>query len=224
MSVGVGQGAEQISASLYADQAVRPIVGGHNLPGTVVHQNRQIHLPDLDNLDDEFADWPGPPVARRAGIRTMIGTPLRTKGNAIGALIVYRNVLRPFAPNELQLLQSFADHAVIAIENARLLSELRELLEQQTATLEVLRVISSSAGDLKPVFSAMLANAVLICGASFGTMMLREGDHFVRTAMHNAPPAYLRCRDDIDDRAPGLRLPHARLEYEAARAHGRPVD
>ena len=125
-SVGVGQGAEQITTSLYDDPALRPTVGGRNLPGTVVRENRQIHLPDLDHLDDEFADWPGPPVARRAGIRTMVGTPLRTKGSAIGAFTVYRNVPQPFEPAELQLLQSFADQAVIAIENARLLTELRE--------------------------------------------------------------------------------------------------
>ena len=141
LSVGVGQGAEQVTTDLYADPALRPTVGGRNLPGKVVRENRQIHLPDLDHLDSEFADWPGPPVARRAGIRTIIGTPLRTKGTAIGALNVYRNVLRPFEPAEMQLLQTFADQAVIAIENARLLSELRELLEQQTATAEVLSVI-----------------------------------------------------------------------------------
>ena len=175
VSIGVGQGAEQVSANLYADQALRPIVGGHNLPGTVVHENRQIHLPDLDHLDDEFADWPGPPVARRAGIRTMIGTPLRTKGNAIGALIVYRNVLRPFAPNELQLLQSFAAQAVIAIENARLFSELRESLEQQTATAEVLRVISSP-GDLEPVFRRCWRMPPASARRVLVLIYVREGD------------------------------------------------
>ena len=127
LSVGVGQGAEQVTTDLYADPALRPTVGGRNLPGKVVRENRQIHLPDLDHLDSEFADWPGPPVARRAGIRTIIGTPLRTKGTAVGALVVYRNVFRPFEPAEMQLLQTFADQAVIAIENARLLSELREV-------------------------------------------------------------------------------------------------
>src|SRR5579872_7389336 len=83
LSLGVGQGAEQISEKIYEDPALRPTVGGRNLPGTVVRESRQIHLPDLDHLDDEFADWPGPPVARRAGIRTMVGTPLRTEGRAI---------------------------------------------------------------------------------------------------------------------------------------------
>ena len=197
LSVGVGQGAEQIGASLYADPAVRPTVGGRNLPGTVVRQNRQIHLPDIDNLDDEFADWPGPPVARRAGIRTMIGTPLRTGRGAIGALMVYRNVLRAFEPVELQLLQSFADQAVIAFENARLFEleqqrsrELAESLEQQTATSEVLGIISSSAGDLKPVFNAILANAARLCEAQFGNLLLSEGGGFRFVASHNAPAIF----------------------------------
>ena len=132
------------------DPARRPTVRGRNLPGTVVRENRQVHLPDLDNLDPEFADWPGPPVARRAGIRTMVGTPLRIEDRPLGALMVYRNVLRPFQPEELRLLQSFADQAAIAIENARLITETREALEQQTATAEVLQVINSSPGDLAP--------------------------------------------------------------------------
>jgi len=140
ISVGVGQGAEQLSSSLYADPAARPTVGGRNLPGTVIRESRQIHLPDLDHLDDEFADWPGPPVARRAGIRTMVGTPLRTKGRAIGALVVYRNVMQPFETAELQLLQSFADQAVIAIENARLLNELRERTDDLSQSLQDLQI------------------------------------------------------------------------------------
>jgi two-component system, NtrC family, sensor kinase len=208
LSVGVGHGAEQIGSQLYANPATRPTVGGHNLPGTVVRENRQIHLPDLDHLDDEFADWPGPPVARRAGIRTMVGTPLRAKGSAIGALIVYRNALRPFIPAELELLQSFADQAVIAIENARLFEaeqqrtrELTESLEQQTATADVLRVISSSPGDLGPVFSAMLENAIRICGAKFGTIYRREGESLHLEASHNTPPALAEARKRDPHRA-----------------------
>ena len=182
-SVGVGQGAEQITTSLYDDPALRPTVGGRNLPGTVVRENRQVHLPDLDHLDDEFADWPGPPVARRAGIRTMVGTPLRTKGSAIGALAVYRNVPQPFEPAELQLLQSFADQAVIAIENARLLTELRESLAQQTATADVLGVINVSGGDLQPVFEVMVEKARRLCEADAGHLVLPVGDDYRSVAV-----------------------------------------
>ncbi len=194
LSVGVGQGAEQVGSEIYANPAKRPTVSGRNMPGTVVREDRQIHWPDLDRVAPEFADWPGPPVARRAGIRTMVGTPLRTGGRAIGALMVYRNVLQPFDPAELQLLQSFADQAVIAIENARLLGELHESLEQRTATAEVLRVISSSPGDLEPVFNSILENATRICGASFGNLELADNGMFRIGAMFNAPAEFAEHR------------------------------
>ena len=197
LSASVGQGADQISSTLWEDPAKRPTVRGRNMPGTVVRENRQIHLPDLDHLGDEFADWPGPPVARSAGIRTMVATPLRTEGSAIGALMVYRNVLQPFTPAELQLLQSFAAQAVIAIENERLLNELRqrtvdltESLEQQTATAEVLRIISSSPSELDPVFQSMLDNAVRICEAKFGNLYLCDREKFVFGAEVGSPPEY----------------------------------
>jgi two-component system, NtrC family, sensor kinase len=171
------------------------------MAGTVVRENRQIHLPDLDHLEGEQADWPGVVVARRTGIRTMVGTPLRTKDRCIGALMVYRNVRQPFEPAELQLLQSFADQAAIAIENARLFEserqgrrELAESLEQQTATAEVLRVISSSPGDLDPVFAAMLEKAVAICEAKFGNIYRWNGDALHLVATCNTPPAFAEAR------------------------------
>jgi hypothetical protein len=114
------------------------------------------------------------------------------------------------------LVAGFLSPAVIAIENARLLNELRqrtddlsEALEQQTATSEVLQVISSSPGELKPVFEAMLANAVRICGASFGNLLLYEGDAFRRVAVHNAPPAWVadHQRDPFVPRRSGAQ-PH----------------
>ncbi len=194
LSVGVGSGAEQIGTGLYADPSKRPTVGGPNLPGTVVRENRQIHLADLDRLGGEFAHWPGPPIARRAGIRTMVGTPLRTKGRAIGALIVYRDMLKPFEPAELQLLQSFADQAVIAIENARLFeaeqqrtSELTESLSQQTATADVLKVISRSTFDLKTVLSTLVESASRLCRADQAALFLRDNDVYRMAATYGFP-------------------------------------
>ncbi|MGA8399708.1 MAG: GAF domain-containing protein [Stellaceae bacterium] len=192
----VGRGAEDVSASLSdPDHLVRP----RTLPGTVIHENRQIHLPDLDNLDPAFADWPGPPVFRALGMRTLIGTPLRRLGRAFGALVVYRDELRPFAPDELQLLQSFADQAVIAMENARLITETREALEQQTATAEVLQVINSSPGDLAPVFEAMLDKALQLCDANFGYLLTYDGEGLVPVADRGNPAfsAWVRGRGKI---------------------------
>src|SRR5580698_9555947 len=94
----------------------------------------------------------------------------------VGAIVIYRQEVLPFTEKQIELVQNFAAQAVIAIENTRLLNELRESLEQQTATSQVLSVISSSPGELEPVFQAMLANAVRICDAKFGSLFLADGD------------------------------------------------
>ena len=125
-----------------------------------------------------------------AGARTLIGVPMLKGDEVIGCIVIYRQEVRPFTDKQIELVKNFAAQAVIAIENTRLLNELRESLQQQTATAEVLQVISSSPGQLEPVFQAMLENATRICEANFGTMYLREEDAFRTVALHNAPPAY----------------------------------
>jgi two-component system, NtrC family, sensor kinase len=114
-------------------------IHGHNLPGTVLRENRQIHIPDLDDVDPAIADWPGLPPARAAGARVISGTPLRHLGKAIGLLIVYRDRPVPFTAEELTLQQSFADQAVIAIYNARLFNEVETQSRQLAASLDDLR-------------------------------------------------------------------------------------
>ena len=120
--------------------------------------------------------------------------PMIADEKAVGIIVIYRSVVCPFSDKQIDLLKNFAAQAVVAIENARLLNELRQSLEQQTATADVLGVISSSAGELKPVFQAMLENATRICDAKFGTMYFREGDAFRAVAMHGAPPSYRASR------------------------------
>ena len=132
-----------------------------------------------------------------AGIRTIISVPMFKDNECVGAIALSRKEIRLFSEKQIELVANFAKQAVIAIENARLLNELRERtddlsesLEQQTATSEVLEVISASSGDLAPVFQKMLENATRICGANFGTMNLYEESGFRTVALYNAPQAY----------------------------------
>ena len=121
----------------------------------------------------------------------MLFVPLLKENELIGVVSLARQEARPFTEKHVELVQSFASQAVIAIENTRLLNELRESLAQQTATADVLRVISSSPGELEPVFEAMLQNAVRICGARFGNLFLYQGEFFRIGATYGAPHAYV---------------------------------
>ena len=144
------------------------------------------------------------------GYRTMVGVPLLREGTPIGVFGLARYSVKPFTAKQIELVETFADQAVIAIENARLLNELRESLEQQTATSEVLKAISSSPGDLQPVFAAMLENAVRICDAKFGNIYRWDGDAFNLVATHNTPPALAEARKRSpmrpDPKAPAGRM------------------
>src|SRR5579883_966765 len=147
-----------------------------------VIENRQIHLEDL--MEVQYGADAGPGMlARQLGVRTVVFTPLSREGQAIGVLTVYRGEVRPFHPDELELVKGFADQAVIAIENARLMNELRartddlqEALRYQTATSDVLKVISRSAFDLQPVLDTLIDTAARLCVADDAAMALRDGE------------------------------------------------
>jgi two-component system, NtrC family, sensor kinase len=160
--------------------------------GHAILEARTVHVADLSK-SDEYPE--GKELARRFGHRATLTVPLLRDEKAIGGICVRRREARPFTGKQIELVKNFAAQAVIAIENARLLNELRQSLEQQSATSEVLQVISSSPGELKPVFQAMLENAVRVCGAKFGVLYLSEGNGFRAVAMHDVPPAFAEFRE-----------------------------
>ena len=175
---------------------VRP---GSDAPIVVAAQSgKSIQVEDLKN-SPAYRSGNSLPVAavEIAGIRTIISVPMFKDNECVGAIALSRKEVRLFSEKQIEFVANFAKQAVIAIENARLLNELRERtddlsesLEQQTATSEVLEVISASSGDLAPVFQKMLENATRICGANFGTMNLYEESGFRTVALYNAPQAY----------------------------------
>jgi GAF domain-containing protein len=176
-----------------------PIPSGRgSVVGRAVLEGRTIHVPDV-LADPEFRMTE---LARIGGFRALLGVPLMREGTPIGVIALQRNTVRPFSDKQIELVTTFADQAVIAIENVRLFDEvqartreLTEALEQQTATSEVLQVISSSAGELKPVFDSILSNATRLCEARFGILWLCEGNGFRSVALHNAPLAFAQNRE-----------------------------
>jgi GAF domain-containing protein len=162
--------------------------------GRAIIERRVVHLADLQSEAEEFPAAIGLP----RGQRTSLAVPLLREGTAIGTIFVFRTEVRPFSDAQIALLQTFADQAVIAIENVRLFKELEarnadltEALEQQTATAEILRAISGSTTDVQPVFEAIAENAVRLSGALFGSVQRFDGELIHEAALHNYSPAAL---------------------------------
>jgi two-component system, NtrC family, sensor kinase len=184
------------------------VVGRTALEKTVIHVT--------DTLADSEFTFARPPNLRPS--RTLLGVPLIREGKLIGVMGLARPVVKAFSAKEIELATTFADQAVIAIENTRLFEaeqqrtrELSESLEQQTATSEVLQVISTSAGDLQPVFEAMLEKAVRICNATFGNIYRRDGDAFRLVATQNTPSKFAELRRRSPTIYPDPRTPFGRM-------------
>jgi len=181
---------------------------GHSgVVGRVLLKGKSVQIADVFD-DPEYAYRE---FARGGGFRTILGVPLLREGSPIGLFVLHRAAVRPFTEKQIKLVETFADQAVIAIENARLLNELRqrttdltkrsadlmEALEQQTATSEVLQVISGSAGDVEPAFATMLEKAVRICDATFGNIYRWDGEALHLVATRNTPPAFGEARSRL---------------------------
>ena len=207
-AVGLGEASFGIM-NVYEDGEFRA-VALHGVPDGLIEQwaaaprpsarnalTRMVNGEDVVHIDDlaayetyQTGDLRTRALVEVGGARSLLAVALRKDGAFLGSITAYRQEVRPFTDKQIALLQNFAAQAVIAMENARLLGELHESLEQQTATAEVLQVINSSPGNLGPVFEAILEKALHVCGASFGGLWTFQGDRYVVAALRNVPDAY----------------------------------
>ena len=172
--------------------------GRHSLVGRVLLEGKTVHIPDA-LADPEYAMLEAQKIM---GFRTLLGVPLLREGGIIGVINLWRCTVRPFNARQIELLTTFADQAVIAIENVRLFDEIQartrelsESLERQTATSEVLSIISRSPGELEPVFQTILANATRICGATVGILFRYENGGYTAVSKLGVTPAYAEYLD-----------------------------
>ena len=164
-----------------------PIPAGHgSVVGRAVMEGRIIHIHDV--LADP--DYKMTEAAKLGGIRTMLGVPLLREGTPIGVIVLQRKAVRPFTERQIELVTTFADQAVIAIENVRLLNELRQSLQQQTATADVLKIISRSTFDLKSVLNTLVESAARLCEADMASVPRVTGGIFDQVASYGYSPGF----------------------------------
>jgi two-component system, NtrC family, sensor kinase len=159
--------------------------GRHSVSARAALDRRTVHVPDIQ-ADPEFAYA----VRDEQPIRTVLAVPMLKGDDLVGTITIYRLELKPFTDNQIALVETFADQAVIAIENVRLFDELRESLQQQTATADVLKVISRSTFELQPVLETLIENATKLCAAEQGFIFRSDGEPYHLVADYNAPPGF----------------------------------
>jgi two-component system, NtrC family, sensor kinase len=204
-----GQDLRAVATHAFSDRFASLLRKGYRADQSFVARlllkgDRVVHVSDAANADFFLLRA----AAELEGMRTVLFVPLRKEGELLGIIVAARRERRLFSEREIRLLENFAAQAVIAIENARLLNETREALERQTATSDVLEVISSSPGDMKPVFEAILSNALRICEAKFGHLLMYDGHSFHATHLHDVPPSY---REYWEEHAPICPAPNTGL-------------
>jgi GAF domain-containing protein len=184
--------------------------------GRTLVEGKIVHITDV-LADPEYTYLEG---QRIGGFRTLLGVPLLREGTPIGVIVVQRKIVRPFTKKQIELVTTFADQAVIAIENVRLFDELRESLQQQTATADVLKVISRSSFDLQAVLEIVVTNAVRLCDANKGFIYRQEGDSYHVAASYGHSPEFLEIVKQLPiHRDRGSATGRAALERRVVHIH-----